>query len=337
MVKSESPYIITTLLLTGLALFFVLTEHLLAAFMAGFIVFELIRTLTPPIANLTRTGSKAARVGVVVAVSIIVISLLALIIFGLTKLLITGSDNLPALLKKMAEILEGTRSSLPTFISQYLPNNIQTLEQSSIAWLREHASILQSAGKQTGLFFAHILIGSILGVIIAFEDINNIDTTKPFPKNMLNRIQILSTSFRNVVFAQGKIAFINSVFTGIYLLILLPLFGIKLPFAKTLVGLTFLFGLIPVIGNLVTNTFIVVISLKFSIWMAMISLIFLVTVHKLEYFLNARIVGNRINASSYEILIAMLVFEALFGLRGVIVAPIIYAYIKAELKYYELI
>jgi len=55
-------------------------------------------------------------------------------------------------------------------------------------------------------------------------------------------------------------------------------------------------------------------------------------VHKLEYFLNARIVGGEIKASAWELLCAMLLFEAAFGLPGLVAAPIFYAYAKAELR-----
>jgi predicted PurR-regulated permease PerM len=50
-----------------------------------------------------------------------------------------------------------------------------------------------------------------------------------------------------------------------------------------------------------------------------------------EYFLNARIVGNRINARAWELLVAMLAMEAAFGIYGVIAAPLYYAYVKDEL------
>jgi predicted PurR-regulated permease PerM len=63
----------------------------------------------------------------------------------------------------------------------------------------------------------------------------------------------------------------------------------------------------------------------------MASVVFLVVIHKLEYFLNARIIGGRIRAHAWELLIAMFVMEAVFGISGVIAAPIYYAYIKSEL------
>ena len=47
---------------------------------------------------------------------------------------------------------------------------------------------------------------------------------------------------------------INTVITAVYLVIVLPLLGVSLPFAKTLVVVTFVCGLIPVVGNLIANS-----------------------------------------------------------------------------------
>jgi predicted PurR-regulated permease PerM len=57
----------------------------------------------------------------------------------------------------------------------------------------------------------------------------------------------------------------------------------------------------------------------------------------LEYFLNARIVSSRINARAWELLLAMIVLEAAFGIAGLITAPIYHAYIKNELSAARLI
>jgi predicted PurR-regulated permease PerM len=104
-----------------------------------------------------------------------------------------------------------------------------------------------------------------------------------------------------------------------------------------MIAVTFLAGLLPVIGNLISNTVIVVVSLSVSFTVALGSLAFLIVVHKLEYFLNARIVGGEIKASAWELLCAMLLFEAAFGLPGLVAAPIFYAYAKAELRQLGLI
>ena len=75
----------------------------------------------------------------------------------------------------------------------------------------------------------------------------------------------------------------------------------------------------------------VIVSLAHSPHLALASLAFLVAMHKLEYFLNARIVGARIQARAWELLLAILVFESAFGLPGAIAAPVYYAYLKREL------
>jgi predicted PurR-regulated permease PerM len=113
--------------------------------------------------------------------------------------------------------------------------------------------------------------------------------------------------------------------------------GIHLPLVKTLIAITFVIGLIPVVGNLVSNTIIVIVSLSQSLSVAIGSLVYLIVIHKLEYFLNARIVGNQIRANAWELLIAMLVMEAAFGLAGIVAAPIYYAYIKSELRARDLV
>jgi predicted PurR-regulated permease PerM len=104
-----------------------------------------------------------------------------------------------------------------------------------------------------------------------------------------------------------------------------------LPLAKTVLVIAFLVGLLPVVGNLVSNTIIVILSLSVSLSVAIASLVFLVVIHKLEYFLNAHMIGTQVHAHAWELLLAMLVMEAAFGISGLIAAPIYYAYLKGEL------
>lgn len=78
----------------------------------------------------------------------------------------------------------------------------------------------------------------------------------------------------------------------------------------------------------------------YAIWVgigAVAALAFLILVHKLEYFLNARIVGTQIRARAWELLIAMLIMESAFGIVGLIAAPIYYAFLKRELAAANLI
>jgi predicted PurR-regulated permease PerM len=99
-----------------------------------------------------------------------------------------------------------------------------------------------------------------------------------------------------------------------------------------MVAITFLCGLLPVLGNIISNTIITIVSLSHSWQLAGVSLGYLVVVHKLEYFLNARIIGGQIQARAWEMLIAMLAMEAIFGIPGLVAAPVYYAYVKNELS-----
>jgi len=144
-------------------------------------------------------------------------------------------------------------------------------------------------------------------------------------------VERLGEAFRRVVFAHVRIAALNSVLTALYLAVILPSVDVHLPLIKTMIGFTILVGLLPVVGNLISNAAIVILSLSVSVAVAVASLVFLAAIHKLEYFLNAHLIGAQIHAHAWELLLAMLVMEAAFGLPGLVAAPIYYAYAKDEM------
>ena len=57
---------------------------------------------------------------------------------------------------------------------------------------------------------------------------------------------------------------------------------------------------------------------------------FLVIIHKLEYFLNSKIIGRRIKNPMWLTLIGLVVGEKLMGVPGMVLAPIVLHYIKVE-------
>jgi len=220
---------------------------------------------------------------------------------------------------------------MPTWMVGEIPASPEDLEDSLAEWLRTHAADVQVMGKQAGRMVVHTVIGMVLGAMIALHEALPIETNRPLARELVERVERLGDAFRRVVFAQLQISLINTFLTGIYLAAVLPSFGVNLPFKKTLIAVTFITGLLPVVGNLISNVVIVVVSLSYSPGVAMGSLLFLIVIHKLEYFLNARIVGRRIECHAWELLLAMLVMEAAFGIAGVFAAPIYYAYLKDEL------
>lgn len=306
--------------------------HLLSALLAGLLVYELVHVIAQRVT--ARSGGKLAAVGLLAT---LVIGLLVAALAGIVEFVRSDAGTLSRLLLKLAEIVESSRTMLPAWVVDYIPLDPEALRTASIEWLREHAAELRLVGGDVGRILLHVLIGMVIGGMVSLNEGRRFAGQGPLSDSLGERARRLGDAFRNVVFAQVRISLLNTVFTAIYLLVALPLAGVHLPYAKTLVAVTFAVGLLPVVGNLVSNTAIVIVSLSQSLPVALASLAFLVVVHKLEYFLNARIVGSRIHAKAWEILVAMLVMEAAFGLAGLVAAPIYYAYLKDELAARKLI
>ncbi len=329
---SEHPlrYDIAAWVLTGLALFLVLRLHLLSALIAGLLVFEAVHVVAPWIRATARDRNRRlVAVGLLAAA---ISLLITLIVAGLITFFSSESGSVPALLQKMASIIEDARARLPDWVAGHLSHDVAGLQAAIVEWLRTHASDLTGWGEAAGRVLAHILIGLVIGALVSLREADAGERTGPLARALSERAARLGEAFRRIVFAQIRISALNTTLTAAYLVLVLPMLDIHLPLLKTLIVITFLAGLLPVLGNLISNTVIVVVSLSFSLYAAIASLVFLVAIHKLEYFVNARIVGSQIRASAWELLLAMLVMEAAFGLPGVIAAPIFYAYLKDELS-----
>ena len=316
-------------ILAALAMLFSLRLHLLPALIAGLLVYELVHVLAPLFARHTTT--RRAKAAAIVVVSLFVVGIVSVASFGIVVFMKGEGGSLSALLAKMADIIEDSRSTLPAWVVEFLPSNAQGVRDTLSQWLREHASELQSIGKDTGHALAQVLIGMVIGAMVSLRDALGDAERAPLARALAERIFRLGEAFRRIVFAQVRISALNTFFTAIYLVGVLPFFGVHLPLTKTMIVVTFLAGLLPVVGNLISNSVIVIVSMAHSPQVAFSSLGFLVVIHKLEYFLNARIVGGQINARAWELLTAMLVMESAFGIAGLVAAPIAYAWLKDEL------
>ncbi|HSV62724.1 MAG TPA: AI-2E family transporter, partial [Chthoniobacterales bacterium] len=144
--------------------------------------------------------------------------------------------------------------------------------------------------------FVFIIIAIVCAVSIFFN--SRVDLSPESHKVRNNLYSVYSTeiaarfgdlyrSFATVMGAQMTISAINTVLTAIFVSFL------GLPYGPVVVGLTFLCGLFPIVGNVVSNTVIVFIGFTVSAKVAFIALIFLIVIHKLEYFLNSKLIGSR--------------------------------------------
>jgi predicted PurR-regulated permease PerM len=138
------------------------------------------------------------------------------------------------------------------------------------------------------------------------------------------RLRNFYDSFATVMGAQMKISAINTVLTAIFVI------WTQLPYNGLIIGATFLCGLLPIIGNVISNTIITGIGFTRSPELGIAALAFLVVLHKLEYFLNSKIIGERIRNPTWLTLLGLIIGERLMGIPGIIMAPVVLYYVKSE-------
>jgi predicted PurR-regulated permease PerM len=306
----------------------ILTQGLIAPVLFGSLVFLLTRRVAEPIQ--VQVGHGRAHFLALAVVATVIVSVVSIGLAG--ALHFFTSSELLQVAFKVSETLAQLKNHLPDWAEEWLPDNIAELQTAAATHLKEHAASLSTAGLHGVKVVAEMLVCAIIGAMLAITQFETLATRRPLASALLSRFSLMQSTFARIVTAQAKISTLNTLFTAAYLLGVLPLFEVHLPYAKTLVGVTFLCGLLPVVGNVLSNTAIVLVSLSVSFGASIASLAFLVVIHKLEYFLNARIIGNEVGARAWELLIAMLAGEALFGMSGVVAAPILYGYVKQECK-----
>ena len=138
------------------------------------------------------------------------------------------------------------------------------------------------------------------------------------------RVRTFYRSFTRVIGAQIIISTINTALTSMFLL------WNGFHYTATLIALTFIFGLLPIIGNVISNALICGVAFATSPRLALIALIYLLVIHKLEYFLNSKIIGDRIKNPMWLTLLGIVLGEKLMGIPGMILAPVILHYLKVE-------
>ena len=197
-------------------------------------------------------------------------------------------------------------------------------------YLRNVANFARSA--------ATVLVFSVLGIVAAGSlflktGLDPYRGTHRVKNNLYSicceevstRFRDFYRSFATVMGAQLTISVINTALTAIFLV------AVQMPHATLLIPMTFLCGLVPIVGNLVSNTIIVFVGLTVSVKLAISALVFLIVIHKLEYFLNSKIIGDRIRNPVWLTLIALIIGERLMGIPGLILAPVVLNYLRVEM------
>jgi predicted PurR-regulated permease PerM len=219
--------------------------------------------------------------------------------------------------------------------------DFEGLKATAMTTLKEQAKYLgdfANFARHASTTLVFIIIAIVCAVSIFFN--SRIDLFRESHKVRNNLYSVYSDeitarfsefyrSFATVIGAQMTISAINTVLTAIFV------FTIGLPYAPLVIGLTFLCGLFPIVGNVISNTMIVFVGFMVSGKLAIMALIFLVVIHKLEYFLNSKIIGSRIRNPIWLTLIGLIIGEKLMGVPGMILSPVVLNYLRVEMSKIE--
>ena len=264
-------------------------------------------------------------VGVVIYVIVVVLA-----IWGLVFVLNRARETLPKIADK----------TIPAIVNYAESKNIELpftdyasartlLVQESKDQVANFGRYLKTAILQIAMFLIGLVVAVSMYLSARWGTEADIQETPDslyatVVRELATRVRTFYRSFSRVIGAQIIISTINTSLTAVFLI------WNGFEYATTLVAITFLCGLLPIIGNIISNVLICGVAFATSPKMALIALIYLVVIHKLEYFLNSKIIGDRIKNPMWLTLLGIVIGEKLMGIPGMILAPVVLHYIKVE-------
>ena len=195
-----------------------------------------------------------------------------------------------ALLHHLAGTVLEIRQKLPPDLASHLPDELLAAQSWLVEYLQSQAHALSgfgTAGLRGGLL---VYVGLIVGALM-------VGTTQsisqgPLRSALRQRGGDFMNAFRQIVVAQFWIAAFNAACTATFLWLALPLAGVHMPYAASLVGLTFVAGLIPIVGNLLCNSVLTIAGVSVSPTGGLACLLFLVALHKFKYVSTSKLGGK---------------------------------------------
>lgn len=237
-----------------------------------------------------------------------------------------GVARLPVLLDTVLPRL----TTLATEWGYELPvDNALELRDLLVTSAKENfASVSKTSGLLTRGFFL-VLVGvfaAAMKFLSPSEEGGGANLYEALREEFSARVRLFVRSFELVVGAQVAISTINAILTAVFL------HAMGFPFKTFLILTTFVCGLVPIIGNVISNIAIVTAGLTVSVHLATFGLAYLVVIHKLEYILNSRIIGGSIDTPMWMTLLGLVAGEAMMGVPGILLAPALLHYARAELR-----
>jgi predicted PurR-regulated permease PerM len=207
--------------------------------------------------------------------------------------------------------------------------NAYELREMVLNEIKENAQIITKASGLLTIGFFHIIIAIFIAILCFFCDPPQISTTSLYDEIRLQfgeRMKTLMLGVEKVLGAQVTISAAYTVLTLLFLLIM------GFPHRVFLTLATFIFGILPIIGNIISNIIIVATGINLSTRHAAFALAFLIVIHKSGYFVYSRVLGSSMKMPMWQTLSAILLGEIVMGVPGIILAPAFLHYIKEELQ-----
>jgi predicted PurR-regulated permease PerM len=209
-------------------------------------------------------------------------------------------------------------------------SDLDSLKAATVDVVKDEFLFMGNFARAVTTQLVFVLIGIVVAVSLFLNPRVEKFSDKPTGPNLFTaitdeiriRFRLFYESFETVMGAQIRISAINTLLTAIFVV------AVSIKYGAFVIGLTFLCGLLPIVGNLISNSIIVGIALTMSSRVAIAALLFLVALHKLEYFLNSKIIGDQIKNPVWITLFALIIGERLMGIPGMILAPVVLNYIK---------
>lgn len=256
----------------------------------------------------------------------------------ITTILLLGI--LPAFIRDLPQyvnkVYENINNEINIVLQQYnIPFDLIQVKTKIFTWLKSNISQTITYIQKISMNIFLFIMALIINFVMQYNNLKTNNIPNQPANNLLdylihftvNKISAFYLHFKTVMSAQLIISLINTLLTFGILLIL------EIPHKVSLLVLVFIFGLLPVIGNIISNTIICSAAFIWAgMWQVVAALIFLVSIHKLEYVLNSKIIGHFTAMPIYITLLALLIGESLFHISGMIIAVPTVLFIREELQ-----
>src|SRR5512141_2351900 len=133
--RNVMNYTIASWIIAAVLLFLVLHLRLVAALLAGLLVFEMVHVIAP---RLPLTRGRVGRAWAVALLAAVVVVVLAAAFFALIAFFRSDGGSVPALVQKTADTIDAARSKLPEWVLASLPTDPEALKEQVIAWFKQH-------------------------------------------------------------------------------------------------------------------------------------------------------------------------------------------------------